>query len=334
VNDWFEAMDNAIDTKNWNLAASHLEYVKTATNAASADLIKLEPAVATLSGVRQTLGDPFANYLMGRSNILDKGVDAINKTIAAQVVSGKDSWVEGLKELRDKGANDEQSVMTLFDRGAAAITLADPKKPDSLKTAVKSLFGPDNRETVAKLGKPYDLQFYQKFTAPEIQQRILAIKESDPQSFKLYRNWAIEEGQALLQKDVSNLQQIVINDKDANVKFDDSTGKLVLVQYPKQRSGQAARDWQRQVDQYQEVLNRVNGMVTGLRPILEADNKTFGLESEVYRFLTDAGYDPHAVKTGTLFDQIGNAFHQKLGDVATSFENQNNRGPKGSAVAP
>lgn len=261
-------------------------------------------------------GKEAAAALMTRQEIFGPLLDTILNTQVADRIAGKGSFTSQLDELRKvKGKGASNQFSKAIDEAVRGVV--DPGSAEVRQGHAKALYGPAETGTLDKFQPDDQVKVFTRMVNPRITQ---ALKD-DPESFKLYSQWADKQFSALMTTQMRMVKDTNANAGLYNIQWDPKTkqflpeltpagqqmladakaGKLMaagrhFIGIAGQPNYQAmmGRDW--------DVLTQLNDGIRGFGSVAEANGKP--LDKEIMRKMDEVA--PSAPKE-SFFDKAWNS---------------------------
>jgi len=319
ITTYFKNFQDDLTEGNYNLIKMDAVRSQAMTDKAGADILQRHPILVTNAALREKLGPEVLNALMGQApDNMNATTKAINDLAVSQIANGEASLSQSLDNLRQAGVKDPKAYMTVLNSTSKILTTegTDEVKVD----AVKGLFGPENRELLAKLPPEYRLQAYRTFTSPDMQKSMLKMKETDPASFNTYKAWVTHSAEALFMKEAQDTQSAVVDRDMVTIRWDEKAHQLSVIPLPGIRTSSAAGElYERSVmPGIRASVARLNAEISGIAPLYAADGQDPG--AEIGQILKGMGIDPTANKSGPLMTQVSAAIGTVLEAAQAKIE--------------
>lgn len=195
--------------------------------------------------------------------------------------------------------------------------LASDKAPAQIKSnTARVLFGPDNQDFIAHIKGSQRTEIFTRMISPETTKAMLKLRESDPDSWKLYRNWTKNAFGSIFRDLAASVQEGVTMRPNMNIEWDEGA-KQFKVTSTSERNKPTNEKWRipfagalRAVEDkfsnnVEQSVTEFNRQIRAMTPILAADGQDIG--KELLGFFNSMGIDTMAPKDATWFTKLRGA---------------------------
>lgn len=314
----WDTMKNMLLNGEYGLFGAAMRDVEARQNYTYRDLVGKTPILEKLGALsRIPGGKEIAQGIMAsRPDILDPIIKNMLNSHVVDRATGSASFTSQLDELRKyKGKGTTNQFSTAIDEAVRGVT--DPNSPEVRRGHAKALYGPAEVGTLEKFQPDDQVKVFTRLVNPKVTQ---ALKD-DPESFKLYSQWADKQFSALMTTQMRMVKDTNQNKGLYEIQWDEATksflpqltpaGQKMMQDAISGRSGAAGRafigiggqpNFQGMMGRDWDVLTQLNDGIRGYSSVLEAEKKP--VTQTLMRKLDEVS--PSAPE-GSLFDKAWNA---------------------------
>jgi hypothetical protein len=313
--DYYEKLINDKDYGILNADINRTKAMKDEVNRKvleSSDQIRIFQAVKDQGGA-----DLLDEMLLSKEGqkMKSDATKALRNITLGKVMSGE------AKSMTDELRRADNANVPKGERGAlnyrqimdAANVLVNPKANLTIKGNVaKALFGPENADFISNFSGEYRTSLFTTLASPDVTKSILQLKDADPESWRMYRNWVKNSFGSLFRDLAADVQEGITTRPNINVTWDDATQQFNVASGPERKS-----DWRNPLagatraienqftNNVERGINEFNRQIRVLAPILKADNQDIG--TELLGFFNSMGIDTMAPRDATFFTKMRQA---------------------------
>lgn len=323
----------AMTAENWGMFGTTSAYLEAQEKANEAELLKQFPVLQTIQAFQNTVGSDVAGlYLMllgpqANTALIKSIMDYQRARVQLPTAPGQmppslaGDFQEGQKmnlptEYYASSVEAWQETLNAFTDGKLP--------PDMIQKYVQYVFGPQNFGIFASMDPESKANFFNQVASPKVTMQMLGLRDAgDTQSYNLYKQWVLNSFQALSREAFAELQQYNIDRRQMQIVFNPQTNQFVMVRDPKFKMrdvptegdevfgfkgpvGMAVQGYKEMfedMNQAEAQMNKLNGMIRTVSPILEADDQNIAqaLTSLFQRFV------PQGTPMTTIIDERSGA---------------------------
>lgn len=277
---------------DYGLFAANLNYTKASEDANTRKVLESSEAAQKLQAAKKLFGENLGVYLTspGGSKVLNDTATALNNLSFTENVTTQANPIEQLKRLKESQTKkpDPAAYKEYLSKHSRA--LGDPTvAKEALVNLNKSFYDRTNDNFISQFASGDRPAVYAQLTTPEITKNMLKLKETDPESWNRYKNWAVESWNALNRTPIDSLASLSAADTGFTFSVDPKTGKLAVIdmKVPSKGLPFEAQSRRANLAQYETFVNQINRSIDSIDPILKAEGVTVydSLQDIVYKKL-------------------------------------------------
>lgn len=333
VNSQLKVFEDYLANKDYGTASTHARAIEFMSTEAGAKVMQSNEYLRLVVGVEKTLGKDYATKLAENGENFSKVEEFFAHANAYKILNGEGGFTKLLTDAQSKKINITGKEFTqVMDETLTAIT-SDSTTPEQKAAAARNIFSKENRDLIGSLsdasvnGDPtLPATVYAKYTAPEVRDAMLGLREKDPQAFAMYKNFVTQSFEVVFKQDVDNLNEIIQKNDNLDVNYDPKSDVLSVNVFP---SGPKSYEESVQQKNVEVAVEAFNTKLAMIKPIFEA-GQTNGARV-MGNFLNDIGFDQTAdgrrlVKEGSFGRNLWNNLRALLASPDEGTE-----GPDASA---
>jgi hypothetical protein len=312
-----------LTNKDYGTASANARMIEAMSSEAGRKLMDSNTFMRSKVGIEQSLGKDYATeFVTATPNAQAHINDAYAYYYSNRILAGDGNLSSFLTEAQQKKLNiTSKEFNQVMDQTLTAIT-SPTTNADQKAKAAKILFSKENRDLIGSLsdGKvnsdpALPAAVFAKYTAPEVRDAMLAIRERHPEAFAAYKNYVTASFQTVMKQEIDNLNHVIQFNDDMDINYDPKADKLEVKVFPR---GPTTWEESQQERGIQAAVERFNIKLAQIKPIYEA-GQTSG--AKVMRnFLDEAGFDLSSegrrlVKQGSFGHRLWQVLRQTLADT-------------------
>jgi hypothetical protein len=221
---YFKNLLDDVTDGQYNLVKASFNLAEGMKNDEVARIYTQYKSILQGSAIREALGPEVLNTIYGKAPaFLDAQVQSVNNMATDLIMAGKKTQKDAWTDLAQVNDNPE-GALAGYQQNLSIFTT--PGAESAHSNTAKMMFGPESRELLAMLPESMRLRAYRSATSPEMKKSMLELRERDPASFRIYKDWVEHSMTALFDLEAKNTREAELYSDKVSITWDPKTHKL------------------------------------------------------------------------------------------------------------
>ena len=323
-----QALKQALATGDLATAKYYSNITTSMTNQKTADILGRSPTIQTIAGLANIQGaQNVIPMLISASNpkFLDQAMKDVVDINTVRTVTGDQNVDSAIAAVNKQTNGNPGANKAVLDN--VTNLLNDPKTTgQAFAQLAKSTFTSNFLQQLQSNNPDTVINVYKKMISPAVQRKMEELKGSNPEVYKAYSQWAVQNAGSLFRKEFSDLQQGVESVPYLEVHFDQKNSQFTykvneqgqkLLNQPALGFGSIVSN---QIGTTIKSIKTVNDLLQTVTPILKTNGQE--VPAALDTLFRDMGVNPNAKKQSSIVGKM----HRALGSALSAFQ-RNVEGP-------
>lgn len=317
-----QALKQALATGDLAVAKYYSNLTTSMTNQKTADILGRSPTIQTIAGLSNIQGaQNVIPMLISASNpkFLDQAMKDVVDINTVRTVTGDQNVDSAIAAVNKQTNGNPGANKAVLDN--VTNLLNDPKTTgQAFAQLAKSTFTSNFLQQLQSNNPDTVINVYRKMISPTVQKKMEELKGSNPEVYKAYAQWAVQNAGNLFRKEFSDLQQGVESVPYLEVYYDQKNAQFT---YKVNGEGQKLLDQpalgfgsvvSSQIGTTIKSIKTVNDLLQTVTPILKTNGQD--VPAALDTLFRDMGVNPNAKKQSSIVGKM----HRALGSALSAFQ--------------
>lgn len=332
------ALKQALATGDLAVAKYYSNLTTSMINQKTADILGRSPTIQTIAGLSNIQGaQNVIPMLISASNpkFLDQAMKEVVDINTVRTVTGDQNVDAAIAAVNKQTNGNPGANKAVLDN--VTNLLNDPKTTGQAFTQLaKSTFTSNFLQQLQSNNPDTVINVYRKMISPTVQKKMEELKGSNPEVYKAYAQWAVQNAGNLFRKEFSDLQQGVESVPYLEVYYDQKNAQFT---YKVNGEGQKLLDQpalgfgsmiQSQIGTTIKSIKTVNELLQTVSPILKTNGQE--VPAALDNLFRDMGINPNAKKQSSIVGKMHRALVSALSTFQKNLYNEPEMTPEGQKV--
>lgn len=322
------ALKQALATGDLAVAKYYSNLTTSMTNQKTADILGRSPTIQTIAGLSNIQGAQNVIPMLISAKypeFLDQAMKDVVDINTVRTVTGDQNVDSAIAAVNKQTNGNPGANKAVLDN--VSNLLNDPKTTGQAFTQLaKSTFTSNFLEQIQANNPDTVINVYRKMISPAVQKKMEEVKQTQPEVYKAYTQWAVQNLGSLFRKELSDLQQGVESVPYLEVHYDQKNAQFIhevnaqgqkLLDQPALGFGSYIKQ---QIRTTEKSIDTVNEILQTVTPILKTNGQD--VPAALDTLFRDMGVNPNAKKQSSIVGKM----HRALGSALSAFQ-RNIEGP-------